>query len=157
MSNDDTRAGITDSTAFKLHKATVLVDRVADRYLHERHGIRYSSFLVLLMVGTLEEPTQREIADSLNVSRASITQRVGQLIADDLVTTRQDSDDARAKTVSLTGKGAGLLHRAWNGLESHQDGLDAGVDEVALVRQLDQLIANALQILGHPFGGDEPR
>ena len=52
----DTRMGIADSTAFKLHKATVLVDGVADRYLHGGHGIRYSSFLVLLMVGTLDEP-----------------------------------------------------------------------------------------------------
>jgi len=150
MAIDQSRSGIAGSTAFKLHRATLLVDRVADRYLHRRHGIGYSSFLVLLTVGTLEAPTQSEIANSLNVSRASITQRVGQLIADDLVAIRRDSEDRRAKTVLLTEKGAGLLDRAWDGLESHQDGLDDGVDEVKLVRQLDQLISNALRILSHP-------
>jgi DNA-binding MarR family transcriptional regulator len=148
-------AEIADSTAFKLHQATVLIDRVADRYLQQTHGIRYSGFLVLLMVGTLDQPTQREIADGLNVSRASITQRVGQLVADDLVATRPDSDDARAKTVRLTRKGAELLRRAWDGLETHQDGLDAGVDEAALARQLDLLIRNARQILAPAPNGVE--
>jgi DNA-binding MarR family transcriptional regulator len=154
--DNDTGRPMVDSTAFKLHVATVLMDRVADRYLHERHGIGYSNFVVLLVVGTSGTPTQRAIADSLNVSRASITQRIAQLVADDLVVARRDTDDGRAKTVSLTAKGAKLLHRAWNGLEAHQDGLDAGVDEVALVRQLDRLIANALQILDHPRR-DQPR
>ena len=134
----------------------MLVDRVADRYLHEHHGIHYSGFVVLLVVGTAHQPTQRALADSLNVSRASITQRLGQLIADGLVETCRHAGDGRAKIVTLTEKGSKLLQRAWNGLESHQDGLDRRVDEDALVQQLNQLIENALEILDQPRR-DEPR
>ena len=138
---------IIQSAVFKLHRATALVDRVADRYLHEHHGIRYSGFLVLLMVGTLGQLTQRQIADKLDVSRASITQRLGRLVDDGLVAVRPHPDDARANTISLSGKGAALLERAWHGLESHQDGVDAGVDVKALVQQLDRIIDNAQRVL----------
>ena len=138
---------IVESPVFKLHRATALVDRVADRYLQEHHGIRYSAFLVLLTVGTLGQQTQREIADKLDVSRASITQRLGRLLDDDLVTARPHPDDARANTISLSLKGAALLERAWHGLETHQDGVDAGVDVKVLVQQLDRIIDNALRVL----------
>ncbi|HSN35718.1 MAG TPA: MarR family transcriptional regulator [Arthrobacter sp.] len=138
---------IVESAVFKLHRATALVDRVADRYLQEHHGIRYSGFLVLLTVGTGGQQTQRQIADRLDVSRASITQRLGRLLDDGLVTARPHPDDARANTVSLSRKGTALLERAWQGLESHQDGVDAGVDVKTLVQQLDQIIDNALLAL----------
>jgi DNA-binding MarR family transcriptional regulator len=138
---------IVESAVFKLHRATLLVDRVADRYLQEHHGIRYSGFLVLLTIGTAGELTQREIADKLDVSRASITQRLGRLLDDDLVTARPHPDDARANTISLSRKGSELLDRAWRGLETHQDGVDEGVDAKALVQQLDRIIDNALRVL----------
>ena len=138
---------IVESAVFKLHRATALVDRVADRYLQEHHGIRYSGFLVLLTVGTVGQQTQRQIADRLDVSRASITQRLGRLLHDGLVTARPHPDDARANTISLSGKGAALLERAWQGLESRQDGVDAGVDVKVLIQQLDRIIDNALRAL----------
>lgn len=146
---------IVESAAFKLHRATALVDRVADRYLQEHHGIRYSGFLVLLAVGTLGQQTQRQIADALDVSRASITQRLARLLNDGLVTSGPHPDDARANTISLSEKGAALLERAWQGLESQQDGVDAGVDEEALVQQLDRIIENALRVL-NPDEQDRP-
>ena len=54
-----------DSTAFKLHRVTALLDRVADAYLRTEHGIRYPAFLVLLMVRVLGEPSQQRIAANL--------------------------------------------------------------------------------------------
>lgn len=145
--DEDEKRDIVESAAFKLHRATALLDRVADRYLQEHHGIRYSGFLVLLSVGTVGRQTQRQIADRLDVSRASITQRLGRLREDGLVTSGPHPDDARANTISLSKKGAALLKRAWQGLETHQDGVDAGVDEEALVQQLDRIIENALRVL----------
>lgn len=137
----------TESTAFKLHRATVLIDRVADGYLEREHGIRYAPFLVLLMVRVLGEPSQQAIASNLDVSRASITQRVSALVDRGLLTTAPDPDDARALRVSLTPVGRELIDAAWAGLERHQDGLDDGIDEPALAAQLDRLIANAVTAL----------
>lgn len=138
---------ITSSTAFKLHRATALIDRVADEYLAREHGIHYAPFLVLLMVRLLGEPSQQAIARSLDVSRASVTQRVSALIERGLLAVSPDPADARANVVRLTTDGAVLVDSAWRGLEQHQSGLDAGVDEPALVAQLDRIISNAVEAL----------
>lgn len=133
---------ILDSVAFKLHQATALLDRAADAYLQREHGIRYAPFLVLLMVRVMGEPSQRAIADAIDVSRASITQRVSQLTESGLVTVEADPRDVRANLVRLTDAGVGLVDAAWAGLEEHDSGLGAGVDEAAIVAQLDRIIAN---------------
>jgi DNA-binding MarR family transcriptional regulator len=138
----------TSSTAFKLHRATVLIDRVADDFLVREHGIHYSQFAVLLMVRVLGDPSQRAIAANLAVSRASITQRVTALVERGLLAVAPDPEDARANVVRFTAQGAALTERAWAGLEQHQSGLDEGVDESALAAQLDLLIANGMRILG---------
>jgi len=136
------------STVFKLHRATVLVDRIADDYLVREHGIHYSAFVVLLMSSVLGAATQTAIADNLAVSRASITQRVSALVVRGLLEVRSHPGDSRANVVELTTAGTALFERAWRGLDEHQDGLDEGVDESALSAQLDRLIANGTRILG---------
>ena len=139
---------LLDSTAFKLNRAAVLIDRLADDYLRRSHGIRYAPFLVLMMARLLGPTSQRAIAANLTVSRASVTQRVAALVADGHLVVTVAPRDARANLVALTPSGAELFDRAWAGLESRQDGLDTGVDERALVTALDRLIANALVALG---------
>lgn len=139
---------ITESTAFKLHRATVLIDRIADEYLLREHGIRYAPFLVLMIVGLLAPTSQQAIAANLAVSRASVTQRLGGLVADGLVAVTTDPEDSRANRVSLTPAGSAKLDAAWRGLEAKNDGIDEGVDEPALAAHLDRLIANAMRIIG---------
>ena len=138
---------ITSSTAFKLHRATVLIDRIADDYLTREHGIHYAPFLVLLMVRVLGEPSQQAIARNLDVSRASVTQRVSGLVGSGLLEVTPDPADSRANIVRLTTPGRALVDSAWRGLEQHQSGLDVGVDEPALVAQLDRIISNAVEAL----------
>jgi DNA-binding MarR family transcriptional regulator len=142
-----TTPDITSSTAFKLHRATVLIDRIADDYLTREHGIHYAPFLVLLMVRVLGEPSQQAIARNLDVSRASVTQRVSGLVESGLLEVTPDPADSRANIVRLTTPGRALVDSAWRGLEQHQSGLDAGVDEPALVAQLDRIISNAVAVL----------
>lgn len=142
-----TTPDITSSTAFKLHRATVLIDRIADDYLTREHGIHYAPFLVLLMVRVLGEPSQQAIARNLDVSRASVTQRVSGLVESGLLEVTPDPADSRANIVRLTTPGRALVDSAWRGLEQHQSGLDAGVDEPALVAQLDRIISNAVEAL----------
>lgn len=135
---------ISDSLAFKLHKATVLVDQAADIFLRTQFGISYSEFSVLLIAGTMPSPNQRQIADALGVSRASITQRLARLIEKDLASTTPDERDSRAYLVKPTKKGGALLAAAWQAMELDDDGIDQGVDTVGLTRELDVLIANAV-------------
>jgi hypothetical protein len=39
-----------------------------------------------------------------------------------------------------------VLDAAWAGLDAHQAGLDDGVDEAALVAQLDRILANGARL-----------
>jgi DNA-binding MarR family transcriptional regulator len=148
--DDAFRATLLASPALKLHQATALVDRATDRYLRGAHGISYSHFVVLLVIGILGQPTQRAVADNLDVSRASITQRVTALRERGLIRVTRDATDARSQRVSLTDKGEALLETAWRGLDAHDDGIEHGVDMQALERELDTLIHNARRYLGRP-------
>jgi len=132
-----------ESLAFALHRATVLVDRAADLFLRSRHDLSYPLFSVLLLIGHNDRPTQREIADMLGVSRASITQRVAELTRRGLIVTQPSPVDARALNLSLTPAGGALLTAAWQDLESTEDGIDDGIDVAPLIRQLDTITANA--------------
>lgn len=105
----------------------MLVDKAADRYLHAHHGISYSLLVVLLLVGVLDRPSQRQITDHLDVSRASITHRIAMLTKRGLVQVAPSKHDARAIEVSLTAKGGALLDAAWHGLKTYEDGIDRGV------------------------------
>lgn len=138
----DPLAPILNSTAFKLHQATLLIDRSADTYLRREHDLGYAHFLVLLIVRVAGPTSQRSIAENLGVSRASITQRVTALTRDGLLVVTPDPDDSRAHLVDLTDGGCDRVDRAWKGLDAHDDGLDAGVDDAALATQLDIIIAN---------------
>lgn len=146
---------ITQFTSFKLHQATTLIDRVADNYLRSRHGIGFAPFLVLLMVRVLGPTDQQSIATALDVSRASITQRVGVLRDRDLLAVVPHPSDPRAKLVSLTTEGARLVEDAWRGLDRDLADVDEGVDEAALAAQLDRLISNSRTVLARQ-GGTQP-
>ena len=139
---------LLNSTAFKLHRATVLVDRVADDYLVREHGMHYAAIVILLMARVLGDTNQTAIAENLAVSRASVTQRVSALAERGLLAVSPDPSDSRANVVRLTSEGERAFDRAWTGLEAHQVGLEDGVDEAALVAQLDRLIGNGVRILG---------
>lgn len=136
-------SSVAASLAFALHRATTLVDRAADMFLRARHDVSYSLFSVLLLVGTNETLTQREVADMLSVSRASITQRVAELRRRGLIETSPSMSDARAVNLSLTESGGSLLTAAWHDLESAEDGIEEGIEAPSLIRQLEMLSENA--------------
>ena len=154
---------LLDSPAFKLHRATILIDRLADAYLYENHGIRYAPFLVLLMARMLGPTSQQAIAANLAVSRSSVTQRVAGLVASELLVVEPDPTDRRANLVVISAAGAELFDRAWSGLNDREDGIEDGIDILAFMTQLDRIIANALAALGRSdeatsdeFVSDEP-
>ncbi|MEY2849843.1 MAG: hypothetical protein RI885_2510 [Actinomycetota bacterium] len=126
-----------------LHRATALVDRVADTYLRSAHGITVSMFGALVTIERLGPARQSEIARGLDVSRAAVTQRLVELIERGLVTVTRDLVDLRANHVTITEHGRGLLDASWRGLAENDDGLEHSVDLVGLQEALDTLIANA--------------
>ncbi len=134
---------VSQRLALVLHRATTLVDRVADEYLRPAHQIGVSAFAALVTIDALGPARQSAIAAGLGVSRAAVTQRVADLSSRGLVEIADDPTNRRAKLVSLSAAGRKLLLHAWDGLARSHDGLDRGVDLVALQSALDTLIVNA--------------
>lgn len=133
----------SEQLALALHRATALVDRVADAYLRPAHGIGISVFAALITIDAIGPARQSAIADGLGVSRAAVTQRLTDLLERGLVVVADDPTNRRAHLVTLSPAGRRLLRAAWRGLGRSQDGLERGVDLLALQRALDTLIANA--------------
>lgn len=133
---------VSQRLALSLHRATSVVDRVADAYLRTAHGIGISAFSTLITIQALGPARQSDIARGLGVSRAAVTQRLAELVDRGWVHVAPDAVDSRANAVSLTDAGAQLLAQAWGGLAQSNDGLEDGVDIATLQRQLDALIAN---------------
>jgi DNA-binding MarR family transcriptional regulator len=145
MLDDETRRA--QRLALTLHRATALVDRVADAYLRPSHGIGISSFAALVTIDALQPARQSEIARGLDVSRAAVTQRLGGLVERGLIAIAPDEADSRANLVRLTPSGQRLLADAWSGLARQDDGVEDGIDLAALQASLDRLIANAVRYL----------
>lgn len=145
---------LQNSTVFKLQRATGLVNRVSDQYLYSSHGIHYAPFLVLLVVRISGPSPQRAIARSLDVSRASVTQRVQLLRTLGLLDVNINSADTRANVVTLTLAGRRLIDTAWHGLEAELAAVDLGIDDSALGGQLDRLIENCTAALAMRAPGE---
>lgn len=129
--------------ALDLHRATALVDRVADVRLRASLGIGVSVFAALVSIDAVGPARQRAVADALGVSRAAVTQRLVELVDRGLVEVAEDPTNGRARLVDLTPAGRALLHEAWAALASSDDGLDDGIDVPALQLALRRLLANA--------------
>lgn len=133
--------------ALTLHKATALVDRVADAYLRPTHDLTISMFSALVTIEAIGPARQSEIARALDVSRAAVTQRLVELVARELVEVTPDAADQRANCVAVTPTGRRVLGAAWRGLAESDDGLENGVDLERLQGALDTLVANATAYL----------
>ncbi|WAB82505.1 MarR family winged helix-turn-helix transcriptional regulator [Microcella daejeonensis] len=130
-----------------LHRATALVDRVADAYLRPAHGITVSMFSALVTIEAIGPARQSEIARGLDVSRAAVSQRLVELVSRGYAEVTADAADQRANRVALTPTGRALLADAWRGLAASDDGLERNLDLPALQHALDTLIANAARHL----------
>ncbi|GAB3161801.1 MarR family winged helix-turn-helix transcriptional regulator [Microbispora hainanensis] len=91
--------------SLNLHVLTARLDRAADRILRAEHGISYSRFLALTLVGELGASTQRTLADYLGVTEPSVSRMTGVLAADGLLDVQPDPAGGNRRRLSLTDEG----------------------------------------------------
>jgi DNA-binding MarR family transcriptional regulator len=103
--------------SFDLHRLTHRLDRAADRILDDALGLSYRRFLTLLLVGELNEPTQRALADGLGITEPSAS-RMTAVLADagylEATTARQGGNRRRLR---LTPAGKDVVTRSRELLE----------------------------------------
>ncbi|MER2264487.1 MarR family winged helix-turn-helix transcriptional regulator [Methylobacterium oxalidis] len=83
--------------------------RVADAAA-QTHGISDATALPLVMIGRMAgEPRQNALAEAIGIEGPSLVRLLDQLCAAGLVVRKEDPTDRRAKVLSLTPAGEGLV------------------------------------------------
>jgi DNA-binding MarR family transcriptional regulator len=86
------------------HVSSLLIKRL-DQILLEQLGIGYAQFKILRVVGTHALCGQRQIADELGQTEASISRQIKLLQDDSLLQTKTDPSNRRQRLSRLTRKG----------------------------------------------------
>jgi DNA-binding MarR family transcriptional regulator len=77
----------------------------------------------------LGEPTITEIAEKLNITKASVTNGIKKLVALGFVTKTQSGEDRRVFHVSLTAAGGRLIEEKYRALKEYGRFLQASLNE----------------------------
>jgi DNA-binding MarR family transcriptional regulator len=101
-----------------MHTGKILQDRVREGLAEA--GLHHGQGRVLGALSRNRDLSQIEIAEGLHLSRATVTNMVGRMVRDGLVTRRADEKDKRVWRVRLTPAGKKAFERVrdvWKGLE----------------------------------------
>ena len=128
-----------------LARAARTVSRAFDDALAEAGGSR-PAWLVLLNLKTRRLASQRELADAVGVTEATLTHHLNGMEAEGLITRRRDTANRSVHVVELTEAGEAAFVRLRNAAVAFDRRLRAGLtdEEIAgLERVLDRLASNA--------------
>jgi DNA-binding MarR family transcriptional regulator len=104
--------------SFDLHRLTARLDHAADRILTEALGLSYRRFLALLLVGELDSPTQRALADALGVTEPSASRMTAVLTESGYLVAATAPQGGNRRRLSLTPAGKDAVERAQELLET---------------------------------------
>ena len=99
----------TETEVFLLHEIVTRLDRLARERVLEASGITYAEFLVAMAVNEMEQPTQAEVGELLDMSKSLVSQRVSALMAKKLLVQERDAENRRQVHLALTAKGKAIL------------------------------------------------
>ena len=94
-----------------LHALTARLDRAADRMLRAEQHVSYRRFLVLFMVGELDTPNQRTLAERLGITEPSVSRMIGALVGAGLLDVAPDAAGGNQRRLRLTADGRALVGR----------------------------------------------
>lgn len=132
----------------KLHHVIYTLDYYAERILRTQLNIGYRDFLLLMILDHNEPCTQQDIAQYMDVTKASISKRVHTLQNKELILRRPNPNNRRQNIIRLSGRGVMVLIKAYRLLteaseplftvlgerrksfKDHVDTLYKGVDQV---------------------------
>jgi MarR family transcriptional regulator for hemolysin len=127
-----------------LARATRSVSRAFDEALGAAGG-SLPVWLVLLNLKAGPRASQREIAEAMGVTEATLTHHLNGMEAEGLLTRRRDPANRRVHLLELTSEGEGMFTRLRTAAGAFDRRLRRGMsdDEIAqLAGWLDRLVAN---------------
>jgi len=94
-----------------LHTLTARLDRAADRMLRAEQHVSYRRFLVLFMVGELDTPNQRTLAERLGITEPSVIRMIGALVSAGLLDAAPAAAGGNQRRLRLSPDGRELVGR----------------------------------------------
>jgi MarR family transcriptional regulator for hemolysin len=143
----------------RLARAARVVSRAFDTALAQAGG-SLPVWLVLLNLKTGRAANQRELAEAVGVTEATLTHHLNVMDAQGLITRRRDTANRRVHVVELTAAGESAFVRLRDAAAAFDARLRAGLDDAQIAglgELLDRLAANAGAEGGTPWPGRAAR
>ncbi|HEU4914716.1 MAG TPA: MarR family winged helix-turn-helix transcriptional regulator [Candidatus Saccharimonadales bacterium] len=116
----------THDPSYLLQHVASVMQRQSDQILQERLGVGLSQYKILMMLQWEPNTTQKQIANSLGQTEASISRQVKLLHEKAMLTSQVDPTERRKHLARPTAKGAKVALAAQELLSQYQDStLDA--------------------------------
>jgi len=103
---------------FKIHKLVFLLNRQADKNLHQNLKITYSQVLILQAVKSRGAVSQRDIARYWETTDAAVSRQANILVYKGYIQKRENEKNRRQHILSLTPKGNFILSQSSRILEN---------------------------------------
>lgn len=109
----------TPSLGLLLHHLSLTLDRQSDSLLHDACGVGFSQFKIMMVLLEQRDVRQRDVAEALGQTEASVSRQIQTLVDEGLVWSVKDLRDRRQRITRLTTKGEKLALKATSVLERH--------------------------------------
>lgn len=109
----------TSDTSYLIDHIAAVLHRQSDQVLQERLGIGLSQFKILSMLRWQPDATQRNLADYLGQTEASISRQMKLLQHKGLLVSHIDPAERRRRLAALTAKGVKITLAAQEVVTSH--------------------------------------
>lgn len=121
--------GPTNNIGYLLMHLVKVIAKQNDQVLQDQLGIGFSQFKILMMLDDNPAIQQRQIADLLGQTEASISRQIKLLVDQDLLVSKVSPQNRREHLTSLTSKGQKLVARALNVLNRTHAEMFAALSE----------------------------
>lgn len=128
--------GPTNNIGYMMMHLAKVFAKQNDQALQKQLGIGFSSFKILMMLQHSPSLQQRQIAELLGQTEASISRQIKGLVDDDLLTSQISARNRREHLTSLTTKGERVVEQALSVLNETHAEMFAALDE----EQREQLL-----------------
>jgi DNA-binding MarR family transcriptional regulator len=129
--------GATNNIGYMLQHLAFTMGRQNDQVLQERLGIGFSQFKILMVLEKNPYIQQRDIADALGQTEASISRQIRLMHDKGLLQTRIDPENRRRHITTPTSKGLRLNEEAMRALNGFHAPMFEKLSEKEQLRLLD--------------------
>lgn len=114
---------------YLLHHLSFVIDQQSDQILQERLGLGFSQFKILMALKWRDGVRQKQIANYLGQTEASISRQIGYMHDKGWVESRVNPKNRREHNIVLTNKGDRLAQEAMNTLNQYYRPMFARLSE----------------------------